>query len=121
MAYRVVGVTRGAAAAARVREYNMFNPMPAPGSEYVLIDVEARFLGGPNDTENVDSWDFHLVGEDGVTYGQPFVVLDDDLDFTLFGGGSHVGQLAFLVREGEGNLVLIYDSLWDKTRYLSVE
>jgi len=106
----------------KIHEANMFNEEPGEGMEYIVVVMKVSYLGDPNETKLVSSWDFRVVGDRGAIYQSASVVLDDKLDAELFGGGAAEGELAFEVTSGEGGLVLIYDSgFGTEARYLSLE
>ena len=89
--------------------------------EYVIAILRVKNLGDPAETKRVSSWSFRVVGDRGAIYDSPMLVLGNELAAELFGGGSAEGQLAFEVSQGEGGLVLIYDSGLDtEARYLSL-
>jgi len=105
-----------------IYEYNMFNPEPGPGMEYIIVTLGASNLGDPAETQLVSAWYFRVVGERGTIYDSSLVVLEKYLSIELFGGGGQDwGQVAFQVGQGEKNLVLIYDpGLGSTARYLSL-
>jgi len=108
---------------ARIHGMNLFNPEPGEGMEYILATLRVTNLGDPAKTKSISSLHFRAVGDKGVIYDSPLmVVLEKELSVELFGGGTSEGQLALEVGQGEGNLVLIYDSGLDtEARYLSLE
>ena len=118
---RIVRVRHGGEAYAVIREYNMFNPKAADGSEWLLIDIEATYDADPAKTFTLNTRDFKFVTEAGVTYGRPHVVLNHALDVTLFGGGSVTGEVAFIAEVGERGLCLIYAPFLESVSYLALE
>ena len=107
---------------AMIHEYNMFNPEPGPGMEYIIATLGVSNLGDPAKTQLITAWYFRVVGERGTIYDPSFAVLGKDISLELFGGGGQDwGQVAFQVGQGEKNLVLIYDpGLGSTARYLSL-
>jgi len=106
----------------KIHKANMFNEEPGEGMEYVIAVIKVGYLGNPDATKKVSSWDFRIVGDQGVIYKSAPVVLDDKLDAELFGGGTIEGELAFEVASDERGLILIYDSGLDTgAHYLSLE
>ena len=106
----------------RIHEMNPFNPEPEEGMEYIIVTLRARNLGDSAETQAITQWHFRVVGERGIIYDPPFVlVLEKGLTVELFGGGTTEGQVGLQVGQGEKNLVLIYDpGLGSTARYLSL-
>lgn len=117
----VGSVWRGEEAWVPIKRSNMLNPKPKATMEYVLVAVAVGFAGDSNQTKRVSSLYFRCVGEGGAIYDQALVVLDPSLDIELFGGGTHVGLVAFELPKSERNLVLIYSGLGTKARYLALD
>jgi hypothetical protein len=116
----IMSVDRGQAAQGKLNKYNVFNPDPDAGMEFVLVLVSGKYLGAPDKTRTLSSSDFRLVGDKGAIYTQSFAVLSKDFK-EVFGGGTTEGELLYQLAQGEGKLVLIYDSGMATTaRYLSL-
>lgn len=90
-----------------IRGFNMFNDRPGPGQVYVLLDVTVTCHETSDRCES-NYFEYELVGDRGVVYDNPPVVVDDELSINLFGGGSQSGRLAFLIRDDDTNLRLLY-------------
>jgi hypothetical protein len=92
-----------------IQEMSSLNQPPEPDKEYVLVRLKARFLGQMDDLRSVNWWSFRMTGSDSVLYPNPSLILTDELKGDLFAGGELEGYLAFHVRRGESNLILVYD------------
>jgi hypothetical protein len=90
-----------------IQNENMFNDRPGPNQEYVVVDVRVECYA-VSDLCETNYLDYSLVGDENVIYETPFVVFDDELEASLFAGGSTTGRLAFLIRADDTNLRLIY-------------
>jgi len=101
---------------------NEFNEEPAEGMEYILVKVQARYVGGREQTVSVNPLAFRVTGEKGVIYERPWLTIDGELRVELFEGGAFTGLLGLEVAQGEQGLILIYDpGLGSTARYLSLE
>lgn len=112
-------VERGSAAAAKIKGYNMFNGVPGEGQEFVLVVVQTKYTGPADKTATAPRSYFRLVGEQGAIHGDITVVLGKNFR-EMFGGGSCEGEIAFMIPQGEHELVLIYAGAGMKARYLSL-
>ena len=81
-----------------VLDENMFNDPPEPGSQYVLVSIEATYAGGESSTFWVDML-YELVGGDGTGFKPSDAVAPDSiLDAgEVPAGGSVAGNLLFAV------------------------
>jgi sRNA-binding carbon storage regulator CsrA len=101
---------------------NEFNKKPTEGMEYILVRVQARYVGGRERTVSVNPFAFRVTGEKGVIYERPLLTIDEELRVELFEGGAFTGLLGLEVAQGEKGLILIYDpGLGSTPRYLSLE
>lgn len=92
-----------------IQEMSPFNQPPEPGMEYVLVYLRTRFYGEDDDLNSVNWWSFRMMGAENILYPNPSLILRDELKGELFPGGEMEGYLAFQVRRGEKNLILLYD------------
>ena len=92
-----------------IQEMSSLNQPPEPDKEYVLIRLKARFLGQMDQLRSVNWWSFRMTGSENILYPNPSLILIDELKGDLFPGGELEGYLAFHVRRGERNLILVYD------------
>lgn len=114
-------VARGAEAAALVQEWNMLNPEPGEGKEYVVISGNVAYEGGKEDTLSITSFDFRAVAK-GVIVDAPFMLVGDNLlEGEMFAGGSIEGYLVFEVDEGVTGIVVIYTVFLEESYYFATE
>lgn len=92
-----------------IQEMNALNQPPEPDKEYVLVRLRVRFLGHVDQLLSVNWWGFRMTGADNILYPNPSLILADELKGDLFPTGMLEGNLAFQVRRGEENLILVYD------------
>jgi hypothetical protein len=62
-----------------------------------------------DELRSVNWWSFRMTGAANILYPNPSLILTDELKGDLFPGGELEGYLAFHVRRGEQNLILVYD------------
>lgn len=113
-------VLRGAEAWQEIEAMSVINGEPSAGMEYILVTVEARFTGGPDDTQRVSRSYFRCVGDRGQIYAGASVIVEPDLSLELFGGASAQGRIAFEVPRDEHGLALIYSGAGTKARFLAL-
>jgi hypothetical protein len=75
----------------------------------VLVRLKTHFLGEDDQLLAVNWWSFRMTGSENILYTNPSLILQDELGGGLFPGGDLEGVLAFQVRQGEKNLILVYD------------
>lgn len=92
-----------------IREMSPLNQPPEPDKEYVLVRLRVRFVGQKDELLSVNWWGFRMTGADSILYPNPSLILADELKGDLFPSGTLEGNLAFQVRRGEENLILVYD------------
>lgn len=114
-------VARGAEATSVVQEWNMFNPEPGEGKEYVIISGNVAYEGGKEETLSITSFDFRVVVK-GVIVDAPFMLVGDELlEGEMFAGGSIDGYLVFEVDEGATGILVIYTVLLEESYYFATE
>lgn len=107
---QVLEVLRGDEAWDALLTASEWNDPPPDGSEYVLVKIAAGRTGD-NEAKRIGMSDFDITGSEAVLYQVPWLTSPDPkLDAELLPGGTTEGWLSFAVREGEENLILIYDS-----------
>ena len=92
-----------------IQKMSPLNQPPEPDKEYVLVRLKMRFLGGKDQLLSVNWWSFRMTGSENILYPNPSLILADELKGDLFPNGELEGSLAFQVRKGEKNLILVYD------------
>jgi hypothetical protein len=109
---RVIELRRGKEAAADIAAANRFNPTPPPGREYVTIRLRVKDVQTGQQSAELGSGDFRLVGDRLIEYASSGLVPPAPaLDVELFPGGEADGWLALEISEGEDHLQLIFDRL----------
>jgi hypothetical protein len=107
----VLGVTLNATQA--VLAENMFNDPPAPGSQYVLVNLRATYTGQSSDTFWIGT-SCRFVGSRGNTFSWGGAVAPNSiLDYgEMFPGASATGNLLYEVPSDQvyGGLLMVEDS-----------
>ena len=109
-----------------VLDENMFNDTPEPGSQYVLVGVEAVYLGGESSTFWVDMI-YEFVGSEGGSFEPGTTVAPDSIldEGEVLTGGSVSGNLVFVAASDQvdgGTLMLEHVSALEDTRmFFAVE
>ena len=97
---------------AQVAQWNMFNPEPEPGMQWVLVGV-AYYCYKPSDsTCAFNEFEFRLVGRKGKIYNWTMVAgIPDQLSPSqeIFGGGTTTAAVPFMIAKDDDQLVLIWD------------
>ena len=117
---------RGEEAWQKIAATNQFNDPPPEGMEYLLINVHAMNISSSDEAARISDADFDLTGEENILYNSAYIVEPEpELEAELFTGGETQGWISFLVSEGEGDLILILDELFnfdeDETRYIALK
>jgi hypothetical protein len=115
---KVVGAALDATQA--VLDENMFNDPPDSGSQYVLISVEASYVGQATSTFWIDML-YSFVGSEGKTFSLAAAVAPDPITNAgeASAGGAISGNLVFMVASDQipgGTLMLEEAFAWDKGR-----
>ena len=119
----VVDVTRAAtdvvlAASAR-------NPTPAPGSEYLLVNVSLECITPEEDQCDVSHGvQFHVIDSAGASYeevGEPLAIPNPFRLSQLTGGAIAQGNIAFIVPIAENGLVMEFTWVDMTGVYLGIE
>lgn len=125
---QVVEVKRGEEAWKDIQAANMFNESPPESMEYLLVKIHAKSTYADSDEHSIGGCDFDLTGDRLINYtcGMAGVVEPDpQFDATLFTGGETEGWAAYLVAQGEGNLMLVVDEILnfdsDARRYIALD
>lgn len=116
----VLGIKRDAWQ--EIEQANMFNQPAREGYEYVLVHTQVKNLGSEDETQQVASYEFRLTGSYGVIRSSTSVVINNELEGEMFGGGILEGQLVYEIPRDETNLILIYDpGIAVSPRWLAIE
>lgn len=117
---QVLEVVRGDAAWQAIKSENQFNDPAPEGMEYLMVKIHAKCTYADSDTHMISGSDFDITGDRLIKYSQaPVVDPEPALDAELYSDGETEGWVSFLVGQGEGNLILIFDELlnWDEDRF----
>jgi hypothetical protein len=109
---QVVEVIRGEGAWQAIQAANQFNEPAPEGMEYLLVKLHVKSTYADSDEHPISGSDFKATGDRLIEYSNASVVEPDPmLDAQLFAGGETEGWSAYLIGQGEGNLILIVDEL----------
>jgi hypothetical protein len=125
---QIVEIKRGAEAWQDIQAANMFNEAAPEGMEYLLVKISAKSTYTDSDEHSISGCDFDVTGDRLINYtcGMAIVVEPDpQLDARLYSGGETEGWAAYLVAQGEGNLMLVVDESFnfdsDARRYIALD
>lgn len=121
----VLDAIRGDEAWAQILTANRYNTPPAPGMEYVLVRVRARYIRPEETITRIDSGWFKLSGAANVLHDAPSLVKPKPaLEAWLLAGGEVEGWVGLQARAGETDLRLVFAPLFDRDqsqrRYLAL-
>jgi hypothetical protein len=103
---------RGDAAWQAIQAANQFNEPAPEGMEYLLVKLHVKNTYTDNEEHSIGGGDFKVTGDRLIEYfGASVVEPDPQLDARVFSGGEAEGWAAYLISQGEGNLILIVDEL----------
>lgn len=110
---QILEVIRGADAYSRLVEANQFNEPAPTGYEYVLVNLRVKYIGDSAEAQSVDSLWLRSTGDARVKYGWTSVVQPEpSLDAELFPDGEATGWTTVIAREGETNLLGVFEPLF---------
>jgi hypothetical protein len=110
----IVDVIRGDDAWKMAQEANQFNDPPAEGFEYIAVKIHVRYIGTEDKAANIDGTFFKSTGSANVLYDAPTVVdPSPQLDIWLYPGGEFEGWIVVQASQGETNMVLVFEPLFD--------
>lgn len=122
MKFEILGSTRPADDI--IMGGNQFNTEPEEGEEYILIEMRIECMEDSDDTCNIYSSNFKLIGDEGITYDAEWAIagVEGLLESEEFYGGAVIsGSLPFIVKETDSELVFVYDPFLGDKFYMSVE
>ncbi len=104
-----------------IKAGNPYYSPPAVGNWFTGVRVEVVNVEG-SDSEAAYVYDgqFSLVGDAGIAYTGSCVGEPDELNASLYRGGSAVGNVCKEVRGGDGNLLLVYAESFDSSVYFAL-
>lgn len=103
-------VVRGDEAWQMVLDANQFNRPPDEGMEYVVVNMTMTYVGTSPEAQSVGRFDFNTTGDARVRWSWASAVHPSpELGADLFTGGETTGWVVLQAREGETNLLAIYE------------
>jgi|FaiFalDrversion2_1042247.scaffolds.fasta_scaffold02656_1 hypothetical protein len=111
---QVLEVKRGEEAWKDIKAANMFNKAAPEGMEYLLVKLRVKSTYADNDEHSISGCDFGVTGDRLILYTCDMAMVvepEPKLDARLFTGGEAEGWSAYLVAQGENNLILVVDEL----------
>lgn len=125
---QIMEIKRGDAAWTDIQAANMFNEAAPEGMEYLLLRIHVKSTYADSEEHSIGGCDFDVTGDNLINYTcgiSSVVEPDPQLDATLFSGGESEGWVAFLVGQGETNLILVVDETMnfdsDAKRYIAID
>lgn len=101
---------------------NMFTDTPVAGQEYMFVTISASCEQTTDKQCNFDTYNFKVLGSDGVVRDFKQVTgIDGLLKYTTFNGGlSLTGILSFLVNQNDTKTLLVYQPSSGDSSYLAI-
>ena len=112
---RVLDLIRGDQAAQQILDEFPSNDPPPTGWEYILIRYHIR---SKIDSDEEELLGLHLTGNANTLYysfNNSLIPIDPILSNSMRGGEENEGWEAYIVRQGESDLLLVLDDLSDYT------
>lgn len=119
----VLDVVKGDHAWEQILETNQFNDPPEAGMEYIMVKLNARYIGLNDEGDDISYSPFSIFANSGNEFKHASVVEPEpDLDYNLYPGGEADGWIVLAVPEKAKNLLLFFspDSSGANDRYLSL-
>jgi hypothetical protein len=106
-----------------VRQGNMFNSTPVPGTHYLLAKIAATCNLSTDESCNLIGFEFSLIDSSGVVHDAEFVagVPGEFEGGDFFGGATKEGYMVFTAPEGDEGLILKYEELFGGEAYLALQ
>ncbi len=125
---QVLEVKRGEEAWKDIQAANMFNEAAPEGMEYLLVKLHVKSTYADSDEHSIGGCDFDVTGDRLIRYTCSMAMVvepDPQLDARLFTGGEAEGWSAYLVAQGEGNLILVVNETYNfdegAIRYIALD
>jgi WD40 repeat protein len=100
---------------ADVQRMNMFNSEPELDEEWILVNVTFYCDLPADQICNSSAIYFELVGDSGEIYDtELFTVIDNAFGGEIFGGGEVTGEVGFIIKKSDTDLLLIVNDLGDR-------
>jgi hypothetical protein len=107
-----------------VRDGNLFNPTPEPGSDYILVGLTATCDLPPESSCRLSGLEFSLVDTAGIAHNPRLLLAGVPGKFEggeFFGGSTRSGYLIYLVEGDPAEYILKYQALFGGEAYLTLE
>ena len=124
---QVLEMKRGVDAWNDIQAANSYNEPAPEGMEYLMVKIHVKCTYDDSDEHSISGYDFDVTGDKAILYTTSMASVvkpEPELDATLFSGGETEGWSAYLVAQGEGNLMLIFDESWsfdeNSKRYIAL-
>lgn len=125
---QVLETKRGADAWSAIQAANAYNDPAPEGMEYLLVKIHVKCKYADSDEHGISNYDFDVTGEKSILYTSSMASIvkpSPELDAELFADGETEGWAAYLVTQGESNLILVFDEMWSFTdnakRYIALD
>ncbi len=120
MDFIVTGVVRPADS--DVINGNVFNETPVASKEYIFITLSVTCTLSSDKQCNFSTYNLKVLGSDGILVDRAFVAGVAGLieDSTFYGGATVIGNLPYLVNQGDTSILLVYQPFIGDSFYLSV-
>jgi hypothetical protein len=109
---QVLEIKRGEEAWKEIQAAYDYNVEAAEGMEYLLVKLHVKSTYADSEEHNINYCDFNATGERLIQYtcgSAPVIGPEPQLDATLFTGGEADGWAQFMVAQGEGDMILVFD------------
>lgn len=106
---QVLEVKRGEEAWKDIQAANSFNEAAPEGMEYLLVKLHVKSTYADADEHSISGCDFDLTGDRLTRYSCSMTMVvepEPQLEARLYTGGEAEGWSAYLVAQGESNLIL---------------
>lgn len=125
---QVLETKRGADAWNDIQAANSYNEPAPEGMEYLMVKIHVKCTYDDSDEHSISGYDFDVTGDEAILYTTSMASVvkpEPELDATLFSGGETEGWSAYLVTQGEANLMLVFDESWsfdeNSKRYIALD
>ncbi len=125
---QVLEVKRGEEAWKEIQAAYDYNVEAAQGMEYLLAKLHVKSTYADSEEHNINYCDFSATGDRIIQYtcgSAPVIGPEPQLDATLLTGGEADGWVQFMVAQGEGNMILVFDEAMnfeeDTERYIALD
>ena len=109
---QVLEVIRGEEAWKAIQATYDTNIPPYEGMEYLLIKLYVKSTYADSEDHNINLCNFSVTGDHLNLYtcgSAPVIGPKPQLDFNLVSGAEAEGWAQFMVAQGEGNMILVFD------------